>query len=78
MDSDPWETGPSRSVSRLVESLAYRLKLASGALRSLFCIVGRHVFRPAEAGVEVGLLKLDDMAEVLFLLNCRQLVGVGT
>ena len=42
---------------------AYRPKLVSSALQSLFCIVGRHVFCPAKAGIEVHLLGVGNMTD---------------
>jgi hypothetical protein len=57
-----WPCGTEGSTSRV--GAAYRPKFAGGALQSPFCIIEGLVFRPAEAGVDVGLLKFNDMFAV--------------
>ena len=54
-----WPCGTEGSTSHV--GTAYQPKLVSGTLQLLFCIIGRHVFCPVEAGIEVGLLELDDI-----------------
>jgi hypothetical protein len=60
-----------RSSSRCVGTgVAYRPNVAGGALRSLFSTVEGHIFRPAEAGDEAGLLGVDDMADEEVVISC--------
>jgi hypothetical protein len=57
-----WPCGTEGSTSCV--GMAYRPKFAGGTLRSPLCVIESLVFCPAEAGIDVGLLKFDDMFAV--------------
>jgi hypothetical protein len=60
-----------RSSSHCVGTgVAYRPNVAGSALRSLFSAIEGHIFCPAEAGDEAGLLEVDDMADEEVVISC--------